>query len=116
MGNTLALVKDCKLLLKELPGLLATTMKILIGVTSILEDIEKVIIDVKEIIDLLQIKNSMDEKISVKAKGLLNDAKQKLSNATMNGIQERRGLEEIKTLLSALLELKTRQCADQNSN
>eukprot|EP00794_Sanderia_malayensis_P003379 gene3379-3868_t len=114
MGNTFALINDCKLLLKELPGILSASMSILIGITSILQDVEEAIIDVKEIIELVQFKSNMDDEFSEKAEALLTDAKQKIANAKILRIEEKRGLENIKTIAAALLEMKTRQSQESS--
>ena len=44
MGNAFALVKDSKLFLKELQRIFEVAVNILLGITSILEDVEDVLI------------------------------------------------------------------------
>ncbi len=112
MGNIATLVKESKSFLKEFPRILGIAVDILFGITSILEDIENVFIDLKEIMELLQLiqmKSEIDEELSEKAKGLIKEAKLKLSKAKILGQEERKSLENIQTVVSELVDMKSRQ-------
>ena len=114
MGNALVLLKDCKLLFKELPRILNTALNILLGVTSILESVEEAVLDLKEITDLLQLhqqqcKGSRDEPASEKTRLLLDGLRRKISDTQLIGLQKQQHLDNIQLVLSTLQGLSKRQ-------
>ena len=107
MGNILSLAKDCKCFLDEFPKMLTAFIEILFGVTKILQDMEEVSIDLKEIYDLLELsrkfyKDGDDNIIQQKADIVLNEVKQKLLDATENEAKQRKALHKINLVIENL--------------
>ena len=112
MGNAIALVKDFKQIWKEFTNIFSITVEMLLGITKILQDIEEIAIDIKELTDVLQVmkltsERNGDEILSGKTNMLIEDAKLRLKNATMKNIRQKETVEKIEMIMSSLAKIVT---------
>eukprot|EP00112_Aurelia_sp_Birch-Aquarium-sp1_P007727 Seg1844.2 transcript_id=Seg1844.2/GoldUCD/mRNA.D3Y31 product="hypothetical protein" protein_id=Seg1844.2/GoldUCD/D3Y31 len=110
MGNVFVLVKDFKQIWKEFTNIFSITVEMLLGITNILQDIEEIAIDLKELTDVLQImklisERNNDEILHQKTNMLMGDVKGRLRNVTMRNIRQRETLKSIEKIMSSLTKI-----------
>lgn len=110
MGNVFVLVKDFKQIWKEFTNIFSITVEMLLGITNILQDIEEIAIDLKELTDVIQImklisERNNDEILHRKTNMLMGDVKERLRNVTMRNIRQRETLKSIEKIMSSLTKI-----------
>ena len=107
MGNIFSFTNDFKQIWKEFTNIFSITVEMLLGITKILQDIEEIAVDLKELADVLQImkltsERNGDEILHRKTSMLIEDAKQRLKNVAVRNIRQRETLQGIETIMSSL--------------
>ena len=107
MGNIFSFINDFKQIWKEFTNIFSITVEMLLGITKILQDIEEIAVDLKELTDVLQImklasERNGDEILHRKTNMIIEDAKQRLKNLTIRNIRQRETLQSIETIMTSL--------------
>ena len=109
MGNLLSLAKECKAFLQEIPRILTAFIEVLFGVTRMLQDMEEIFIDLKEISDLLELvkttcKESERSMLHQRATGLLRSTRKKLYHTAINESKYSEVLRSVEVIVSTLID------------
>ena len=107
MGNALSLAKEWKAFLQEIPKILAAFVEAIFGATRMLQDLEEIYIELKELSDLLELLKSTCKEnerkiLQQKAKTLMESTKNKLSHKALQGTQFSEALKNVETMIIAL--------------
>ena len=109
MGNIISLAKESKAFLQEIPKISAAFVDVLFGTTKMLQDLEEIFIELKEISDLLEVaketcKDNESKVLQEKAVRLLKRTKQKLFNTSIHDAKYNEIVKNMQSMMSTILD------------
>ena len=109
MGNLLSFAKEWKSFLQEIPRILAAFVEALFGVTQMLQDLEEIFVELKELSDLLELlkatcKENERHILHQRATGLMKSTKNKLYHAAQQSTHCSGVLKNVEAMISTLID------------
>ena len=109
MGNLISLAKESKAFVQDIPKILSAFVEALFSVTKMLQDLEEIYIEIKEISDLLELlkgtrKEDEQKILHEKATNLMKLTGNKLYDTAMQGSELSEVLKNIEGLVCTLLD------------
>ena len=109
MGNLISLAKESKAFVQDIPKILAAFVEALFSVTKMLQDLEEIYIEIREISDLLELlkgtcKEDEQKILHEKATNLMKLTGNKLYTTAMQGSQLSEALKNVEVMIYTLLD------------
>ena len=109
MGSIFTMIRDTKSVLRELKEVLKITLRSILGITNIMQDVDDITRELKDTILLLQTIEVEDDKgrefVKSQIEAMLTKVSLTLANLEDRKKEKRQGLESVRSVVMRLLEV-----------